>query len=197
VNAHAQRGAQSSQPPLYGFHLVLLAAHADAAEWMKRLDLPPGAARALRDAGEFLPYKGYVVLDDVRVRAQLSTEARTALQYGEHEYSAVIRADNEPMQVSVRLKQLVPAPNGRRELEVLSATFNAGDIEAAGNGAGRRAPPDASAGSVPWRPLGCWCGPAALALKRVGATRVRVGEGLPLVTGPQSLEQVTTQRASV
>jgi hypothetical protein len=125
VNAHAQRGAQSSQPPLYGFHLVLLAAHADAAEWMKRLDLPPGAARALRDAGEFLPYKGYVVLDDVRVRAQLSTEARTALQYGEHEYSAVIRADNEPMQVSVRLKQLVPAPNGRRELEVLSATFNA------------------------------------------------------------------------
>lgn len=120
-----QNGARPSEPALYGFHLVLLAAHRDAAEWMNKLDLPPGAAKALRDAGEFLPYKGYVVLDDVRVRAQLNSEARTALQYGDTQYLAVVRADNEPMQVSVRLSQHVAVPNGRREMEVLSATFNA------------------------------------------------------------------------
>jgi hypothetical protein len=127
--AHAQNPPSSKPGDLGGFHLVLLAAHADAAKWMPQL--PSSVMKALKDAGEFLPYKGYVLVDEAFVKGRGGSEQRVALQYPKHDYLATVEA-GEPSAtggriVTVTLTEMAPVISGG--VELLNATFSASDGE--------------------------------------------------------------------
>jgi hypothetical protein len=126
---HAQDSEKPTPKDLDGFHLVLLAAHTHEAKGMPQL--PSSVMRALRDAGEFLPYKSYALVDQAFVKGRRGSEQRVALQYSKHDYLATVEAGalsaNGGRVVIVTLTELAPVISGG--VELLSATFSASDGE--------------------------------------------------------------------
>jgi hypothetical protein len=124
---HAQNAA--SRTGLGGFHLVLLAAHAQDAKWMPQL--PSSVMKALQDAGEFLPYKGYTLADQAYVKGRGGSVQRVRLQFAKQEYVAAVEAGESSATgarvVEVSLSEILPLVSGGQE--VLSATFSASDGE--------------------------------------------------------------------
>ena len=59
----AQTGPRASLQQIRGFHVVLVVGETQPGQAPPAQTLPEGAARALKDMSEFLPYKHYRVLD--------------------------------------------------------------------------------------------------------------------------------------
>ncbi len=127
--AHAQNPPSPKPKGVDGFHLVLLAAHTNEAKWMPQL--PSGVMKALRDASEFLPYKGYVLVDEAFVRGRGASEQRVALRYPKVDYLATVEAGELSTTgarvVTVSLTEIAPVISGG--VELLNATFSASDGE--------------------------------------------------------------------
>ena len=87
------------------FHLVLLVAETKAGGVAP--GLPPGAARALADASEFLPFKSFRLLDMTLVKAALNTTSTTSIRGEEGTiYRATVASfgtDATPSHMRVRL----------------------------------------------------------------------------------------------
>jgi hypothetical protein len=128
-SAHAQNAPPAKPRDLGGFHLVLLAADTQEAKGMPQL--PSGVMKALRDAGEFLPYKSYALVDQAFVKGRGGSEQRVALQHPKHDYVATIEAGESSTAgtrvVAVSLMELAPVISGG--VELLNATFSASDGE--------------------------------------------------------------------
>ena len=126
--AYGQSPPLQKPKELEGFHVVLLAAHTQAEKWMP--ELPAGAMKALRDAGEVLPYKGYVLVDQGFVKGSAGREQRIALQYPGHEYSAGVKAGgtqagDASVALTITLHEMVSTASESKGLELLSASFSA------------------------------------------------------------------------
>ena len=93
--------------------------------------LPSSVMKALQDAGEFLPYKSYILVDQAFVRGRGGSEQRVVLQYPKHDYTATVEAQepsaNGARVVTVALTEMMPVLSGG--VELLNATFSASDGE--------------------------------------------------------------------
>jgi hypothetical protein len=125
--AHSQN-ATAKSGGLGGFHVVLLATAQDSRPMPQ---LPSGVMKALKDAGEFLPYKSYTLVDQAYVKGRGGSGQRVMLRVGQQDYVAELEAGESSAAgtrvLEVSLSELLAVFSPGQEL--LRATFSASDGE--------------------------------------------------------------------
>jgi len=113
--------AEADQPPAsHLFHLVLLAAVDD---FTTPPDLPPGAADALADLKDLLPFKGYRLIDSALVRSAGRSNVSLSSNYELGFTFRVGPSEDKPLEVE-RFVLYSSAPDGSTT-KYMETTFSA------------------------------------------------------------------------
>jgi hypothetical protein len=124
----AQSAAPQRPPQQDGFHIVLVLAQAKSDSAAAAPELPPGVAKALKDASEFLPFKYFRVQDQAVLRG--TTSEQTIRLQGPRGLAYLLELASGPMStgdsrlfVRVHLIETTFGAPASGQQEVLSTGF--------------------------------------------------------------------------
>ncbi len=127
---YAQNPSSRKELQQDGFHIVLLLAQAKPDPAAAAAELPPGVAKALKDASEFLPFKYFTVWDQAVLHGAATEQSIRLRGLGGRQYLASLTSgptypvSADQLYVKVHLTEsILTATGSAQQAEVLTTGF--------------------------------------------------------------------------